>query len=147
MLVLGILAFIFHDSFLHFVLDQFRDLNVIVQTSGLNDVFTLKATFVGVISLIPALLFFSHFILKDQNPKIFLFILPMTLLCGFALMALHLFSIRTEIVAYPDLSLLNIQNSFSISNIHAERYLGIGFILGTLFSTAILSFSSRDRKS
>ncbi|MDG1331169.1 MAG: hypothetical protein P8P74_02490 [Crocinitomicaceae bacterium] len=147
MILFGSAAFFFHDSFYEFVISQLKDLNVSMSSTALFAQFSARWTFASVISLLPALFLFSHWILKDQKPKVFLLIIPITVLFGLALMAFHIYSIRQEMIELNEMFPSFIRNSLSTSNIHAARYLGIGFIVGNIFSTAVVSFTTRDRMS
>ena len=120
MMVFAIIAFFSHDTFLRFVLSQFDDLNVQFQVRSLTEPMGHLFTFMSVISMLPGLFLFSHFILKDQKPKVFLLIVPITFLFGIAMIALHIYSIRTEMLEF-ELPYF-IKDTYSFSIVHAERY-------------------------
>lgn len=71
MIILWIVAYLFHERFFHFVLGHFKDLNLQLQTSELLGILPKALTFASVISILPALFLFSHFVLKDQKTKVF----------------------------------------------------------------------------
>ncbi|MFK7784605.1 MAG: hypothetical protein AB8B56_05810 [Crocinitomicaceae bacterium] len=134
---------------MNFVLAQFNDLDVtITSTELLNDRESFF-TFIAVIALLPILFLFAHFVLKDQKPSVFLFIIPITLICGVAMMAYHIYSLRYEIQEMQqfETTYLVIKNTVSLEKIHAARFLGIGFLIGAISTTAVLSFLSRDSQS
>lgn len=145
-ILLAVLSIYFSEDFTRFVLSQFKDLDVTFVSTELLGQSNLNFTFVFVITMLPSLFLFSNFALKDQKSWIFLVIIPVTLICGVALMAFHIYSLRAEVAEFSE-SMPFMKNSMSISKIHAARYLGIGFLMGIIISTAILSFLTRDKKS
>ena len=145
-ILFAVLALYFSDDFTHFVLGQFKDLNAIFISNELLGQFKSTYTFVFVIAILPCLFLFANFILKDQKPWIFLVIIPITLICGVALLSFHIYSIRMEILELPELTFMDTR-PFPVSRIQVARYLGIGFLMGAIISTAILTFLTRDRKT
>ena len=133
----AIAAYFLHDGFLHFVLGQFSDLPVIFESRNIASVVESRLIFTAVVAMLPLLFLFSHFILKSEKLTIFLAIVAITLLCGLVMLEFHIYSLRFMAEGQYEYII-------SIDDIRASLYLGIGFLLGAILSTAIFSFIFRN---
>jgi hypothetical protein len=148
-IILAIIAFFIHDYFFEFVLSQFDDLEFVATSTDLFANRESFFTFISVIAVLPSLFLFANFVLKDENPSVFFFIIPFTLICGFGMMMFHVYSLRWELQEMHqfETDYLIVTHHITIENIHAARFLGIGFLIGAISSTAILSFIHRNNRA
>lgn len=143
MLVFGILAWVFAETFFDFVYHQFDDVNVQLVSTELLGQFRQTGDFAASVAMLPLLFFFSAYILLREH-KIKLFLTSaVILICGIGLMFLYISHLKTEASSFQIMP--GIQNTLSISSIQAGWYLGIGFILGTLISLIFFLLISKQK--
>ena len=145
-LILTVLSFFqFHEFFFNSLITPQLDGVNLVSTSILPQQQSFLS-FIMVLALIPILLLMSDIIVQYKKLFSFTITLLSILICGILFMSFHLQVLKANYLSIPEIS-EEIQNSMSTSSIHAERYLGIGFLLGAIIPTTIFHLISRKRKS
>lgn len=144
MLVFGILAWVFAETFFDFVYHQFDDVNVQLISTELLGQFRQTGDFSASLAMLPLLFLFSAYILSREHKVKLFFTSGVILICGIGLLFIYISYLKTEASRFQIMP--RIQNTLSISSIQAGWYLGIGFILGTLISLIFFLLISKQKK-
>lgn len=141
-ILFALLAYLFSDHFASFVYRQFEDIELYVLATDISGQFESIYIFVVSIAILPCLFLLSNVVLRDEKPWRNLVVIPLTILCGIILMSYHIHSMRLEIldhrISFTDFGI-------PVAKIRAGRYLGIGFLIGAMISTALVSFLTREQ--
>ncbi len=131
---------LFSNYFFVAVIDQLKDVQVV--STELFD-FSPTLVFASAIGILPILMYVSDLGVIYEKSWNFLSTLAFTLSMGWLFVFLRITYLNGQLESIPKLP--GIQESMPFSSIHAEYYLGFGFMFGMLVATLFFMFFGKTK--